>query len=364
MEYPIRVKRALLCLVVCFLPRPALASAQDGAETEKALRVVPLLTSSPLLGLGAGAAVSYLYETGDDNSSKSQLEIGGQYSNTESYVLFANNKAFFRDNGIRSNTLGSFASINNEFTSDGEEVSYNINTPIISQLLMFRVAEGSYVGGLVSYKSFKYRSNNSAGADFLLSNGIVEERTGGIGVAYSYDTRSNKYYPSDATLINVGLNANPTGLGAVRSYYQTIINMRYYSRGVDEGDVWAWQLYGQFSSKNTADNGLPTLSGKSLLRGFPAGQYKALYMTGAQSEYRYQITDTKYRLTSFFGVANLAGGSLGVDGRSRSDDGWYAAGGVGVRYAIQQQTGVDLRLDLVLTSKGDRALYLKLNQAF
>jgi len=316
------------------------------------------------LGLGAGAAASYLYDTGDDDSSKSQLEMGGQYSSTKSYVIFANNKAFFKDNSIRSNTLSSFSSINNEFTSDGEEVSYNVNTPIISEVLMFRVASNSYVGGLLSYKSFKYRANNSAGEDFLFDNGIVEEQTGGVGVAYSYDTRRNNYYPSDATFINLALNANPSSLGAVNSYYQTIINARYYASGFRDGDVWAWQLYGQYSSGKTADNGLPTLSGKSLLRGFPAGQYKARYMTGGQSEYRYQITDTKFRLTSFFGVANLAGGSFGVDGNSRDDDGWYAAGGIGARYAIQQQTGVDLRLDLVLTSKGDAAIYVKLNQAF
>ncbi len=352
------MKQSLLYLIVCSLSLPLVASAQDSTKTEKALRIVPLLTSSPLLGLGAGAAASYLYDTGDDNSSKSQLEIGGQYSNTKSYVIFANNKAFFNDNSIRSNTLSSFSSINNEFTSDGEAVSYNVNTPIISQLLMFKIADRSYLGGLLSYKSFRYQPNNAAGEDFLFNNCIVEERTGGIGIAYSYDTRKNNYYPSGATLINLGVNANPSWLGAVQSYYQTIINVRYYARGFHEGDVWAWQFYGQYSSKKTADNGLPTLSGKSLLRGFPAGQYKALYMTGTQSEYRYQITNTKFRLTSFFGVANLAGGSFGVDDNSRSDDGWYSAGGLGVRYAIQQQTGVDLRLDVVLTSKGDRALYV------
>ena len=199
------MKQSLLYLIVCSLSLPLVASAQDSTKTEKALRIVPLLTSSPLLGLGAGAAASYLYDTGDDNSSKSQLEIGGQYSNTKSYVIFANNKAFFNDNSIRSNTLSSFSSINNEFTSDGEEVSYNVNTLIISELLMFTVADHSYLGGLLSYKSFKYQPNNSAGEDFLFDNGIVEERTGGIGIAYSYDTRKNNYYPSGATLINLGV---------------------------------------------------------------------------------------------------------------------------------------------------------------
>jgi hypothetical protein len=87
-------------------------------------------------------------------------------------------------------------------------------------------------------------------------------------------------------------------------------------------------------------------------------------MTGGQTEYRYQIPNSKFRIISFFGVANLSGGSYGNEGNSRDDDGWYQAGGLGLRYAIQQKTGVDLRLDFVLTSKQDKGIYLKLNQAF
>ena len=60
----------------------------------------------------------------------------------------------------------------------------------------------------------------------------------------------------------------------------------------------------------------------------------------------------------------LTGGSYGVDDKSRDNDGWYTAGGIGGRYTIQPKTGVDLRLDLVRTGEGGYALYLMLNQAF
>ena len=117
-------------------------------------------------------------------------------------------------------------------------------------------------------------------------------------------------------------------------------------------------------STKTPDSGLPTLSGKSLLRGFPAGQFKAMYMTGAQTEYRYTIGESRFRLTGFFGIANLEGGSYGLNGNSREDNGWYSAEGLGIRYALQHKTGVDLRLDLVRTSENEYSLYLMLNQAF
>ncbi len=69
-------------------------------------------------------------------------------------------------------------------------------------------------------------------------------------------------------------------------------------------------------------------------------------------------------MNTFGGVAQLAGGSFGQGDRERDDDGTYWAVGVGGRYAIQSETGVDLRLDLVTTSENEQSVYLALNQAF
>lgn len=360
-----RLPAALLAALCCAIPLAALSDSEESEpKQERALRIVPLITSSPLLGTGVGAAVSYLYVIGDSGSSKSQLSAGGQYSNTESYNVFANNTAWFRGNSVVSNTLTSLSSINNEFVSDDEDVAYNARTVLISELVMFEIRQSLFLGGGISFKDIRYDPNNAAGEDFIFENGISNEKTGGLSVAASFDTRTNKYYPSGATWVSLSLNAYPSWLGAEHDYYSTILNARYYAKGFKTADVWAWQLYGQYASDKAPDTGLPTLSGRSLLRGFPAGQFKARYLTGAQSEYRYQLPETKFRFIAFVGVANLAGGSFGLDGQSRDDDGWYSAAGLGVRYAIQQKTGVDLRLDVVTTSEDEQSIYVMLNQAF
>ena len=359
------MKRIPLLLLVVVLSVPFAGMAQDSTRTEKALSVVPLITSTPLLGFGLGLSTSYLYYVGDENSSKSQLQVGGQYSNTQSLSLFAKNNAWFRGNDILLSTNINYSDINNEFTSDGEEVKYAIGTFLVRELLMFRLSDGPYyLGGEVMYRDLSYRPNNTAGEAFLYDNGILDERSGGFGVTFSFDNRANKYYPSDALWINSKINAFPEILGALDNYFTLVVDGRYYAKGFSKFDVWAWHLYGQYSSANTPDAGLPSLSGKTLLRGFPAGQFKARYLTGGQSEYRYTIGDSRFRLIGFFGIANLSGGSLGVDGRSRTDDGWYWAGGLGARYTLQPKTGIDLRLDIVTTNENVQSLYLKLNQSF
>jgi len=343
------------------------AAEEEATETEpeeKALRFVPLLTSTPLTGTGVGLATSYLYRL-DEDSSKSQLQVGGQYSNTSSVTLFIRNNAFFRNNDIISNTAILPAKTNSEFDGeDGEEIKYQIRSFLAAQKLLFRMRNHFYTGGRVFYKKTKYSPNNAAGEDFLISNGVVDQENGGFGGALSWDSRENRYFPRESYWVDVDADAAPSFLGADDSYYRLTINARYYGPGLRKPDVWAHQFFGQYASEKTPDGDLPTLSGKSILRGFPAGQFRARYMTGGQTEYRYVLDGTPFKFTAFGGVAWLSGGSYGNAGQERDDDGTYWAGGVGLRYAIQRRTGVDLRLDLVTTSENEESVYLTLNQAF
>ena len=339
------------------------ARSVEGPD-EASLRIVPLVTSTPLTGTGVGVSASYLYSL-DDTASKSQLQVGGQYSNTESVTLFIRNNAFFKNNNIISNTAILPAKINSEFDGEnGEDVEYEIKSILVTQKLLFRVRDDFYAGGRVFYKKAEYSPNNAAGGDFLISNGIVDQNNGGVGVAVSWDSRENKYFPRTSHWVDIDADSSPSLLGAEDSYERLTINARYYGPGLRDSDVWAHQFFGQYASEKTPDGDLPTLSGKSVLRGFPAGQFRARYLNGGQTEYRYVIDGTPYKLTAFAGVATLHGGSYGDSGQERDDDGIYWAGGIGLRYAIQRRTGVDLRLDLVTTSENAESVYLTLNQAF
>jgi len=345
-------------------PAQAAEEATDSKPAEKALRIVPLLTSTPLTGTGVGLASSYLYRL-DDSSSKSQLQVGGQYSNTHSVTLFIRNNAFFRNNDIISNTAILPAKINSEFDNeDGDEVRYQIRSFLVGQKLLYRLHENFYAGGRVFYKKTEYSSKNAAGEDFIESNGIVDQNNAGFGGSMSWDSRENRYFPRRSYWADIDADAAPSFLGADDSYYRLTINARYYGAGLREADVWAHQFFGQYASEKTPDGDLPTLSGKSILRGFPAGQFRARFMNGGQTEYRYVLKNSPFKFTAFAGIAWLEGGSYGNAGQERDDDGIYWAGGVGLRYAIQRRTGVDLRLDLVTTNENEQSIYLTLNQAF
>ena len=257
------MKSKIALLLFSFLFYSKLLVAEDSS-----IKVVPLITSTPLMGLGVGGAVSFLYSTNKNIDSKSQLRLGGQYSNTKSWSLFAINNAFFKNNKYMSQTKFTYSSINNDFSSKEEsgDVKYNTETTLFDELLYIKISGPYYWGFDIGYKGLYYKANNELGKDFLLDNGYQHENSGTVGIAAAYDSRENKYYPRNSSYLQIIVNTFPSFLGAPNDYWMGVIDLRKYSNGFRKYDVWANQIYGKYASNKSTDSGLPTLSGKSILR--------------------------------------------------------------------------------------------------
>lgn len=336
-------------------------------------KIVPLISSNPTSGTGVGGAITYLYSL-DPDSSPSQLLTGAQYTNTKSWSAFAKNDIYLYSDKLRSTSVISVIHNKSQFDipadipiispplSDDENIQYDIDILFLAQMLMYKMQENIYAGGHIFYVSQTFSNANDTGKEFLIHNGAEDAKRATLGLDLSYDTRNKKekYFPRDAEWIMLQVNYSPTFLGADENYASAIFNARFYRPGIYNDDVWASQFYGFYSTENTPDGALAALGSRKVLRGFPIGKYKARYMTAAQTEYRYQIPDTKFRAVAFVGMAELQGGSLG----GREDDGFYYSGGVGLRYAIQQKAGVDLHLDLTENNDGEFSVYVGVNQAF
>ena len=350
---------------------------------EGSFKIVPLVSSNPTSGTGAGGSISYLYQL-DPNSSPSQLLSGAQYTNTKSYSAFAKNDAYLYSDHLRSTTVLSYVHNKSQFDIDtgigfdigatdlypdtDEGVKYNVDILFIAELLMYEFEEHFFAGGHIFYVNMSFSDANDLGKAFLIKSGASDANRATVGLDFSYDTRNKKekYFPRDAEWVMLQANHSPTFLGADESYSAAIINARIYRPGFNEEDVWASQFYGMYTSENAPDGALAALGSRKVLRGFPIGKYKARFMSAAQTEYRYQIADTKYRAVVFAGGAQLAGGSKGDGtGNNRDDNnGFYYSGGAGLRYAIQKKAGVDMHLDVAANNDGEISIYVGINQAF
>ena len=367
------MKKIVLALFACTLLGASDIKSEESAGVS--FRGMPTLSSNPTSGTGVGLMGMMIYKA-DQDSSPSQTILTGQYTKTKSYNLFAINKMFFGSDDFQSNTVVGTIFNNSQFdinipvTPVGPiegNAQFDVRINIVAQQLLYQVVENFYAGGQLFYINQTFNALNDLGRVFLVTKGVEDSNRVGFGATLSYDTRSKKeiFYPRDAEWVNFVANDFPESLGTDEHYYNLVLNARKYMHGFKEDDVLALQAFGQYSSTDTPDGALAALGSRSILRGFSIGQYKARHMVAVQGEYRYQITNTDFRLAAFGGYANLSGGSKGTKiGDREEDNGHYYSGGVGVRYTIQEKQDIDYRVDFAATNTNDYAIYANINQAF
>jgi len=349
------------------------------AQKDVIYKLVPTLSSNPTSGTGAGIVGMGIYKA-DSQSSPSQLLLSAQYTNTDSYNTFLMNKMYFKRDLWQSNSfLGKiFNNSQHPFPADlpvlppaidaDDGIQYNVEIYVAIQQFLYAFDKNFYSGGQLIYIDQSFSPLNQAGSIFLQAKGIEDSARGGYGLTFIYDSRSQseKFYATDASWVELNLNQFPEFLGIDNQYYNISLNARKYVHGYKNTDVFAMQLYGQYSSENTPDGALAALGARNIIRGFPIGQYKARFMLATQGEYRYRLDNTPFRLTAFAGYAKLSGGSRG-DGAGNNrdqDNGNYYSGGLGLHYILDSKQQLDYRLNISYTSDGETSIYANINQAF
>jgi len=341
-------------------------------------KVVPIVSSNPTAGTGAGILGTYMYHF-DKSSSPSQAIASLQYTNTDSYNIFLVNKLFFNQDKWQSNTLYAHIFNNSEFSVDLSDnpisiipdvinPNFEVTIDAILEQLLYMFRDDIYFGGQVFYLDQRIDARNEEGEFFMRSNGIESLKRGGYGLTFSYDTRTKdeKFYPRDSYWINLSFNNFPKFMGSNTEFYNFMLNARKYIPFGKKDDVLALQFYGQYSSEDTPDGALPAMGAKNIIRGFPIGKYKARFLNSAQVEYRWRLKDTSFRFVPFFGYANLSGGSKGTgENQNRdSNNGDYYSQGLGFHYILSKDYQLDYRLDVVYSSDDEVSVYATINQAF
>ena len=102
---------------------------------------------------------------------------------------------------------------------------------------------------------------------------------------------------------------------------------------------------------------LPELGGDKLLRGYFQGRYRDRALIAFQAEYRWPLF-WRVGAAGFVGVGQVADGLSGF----RLDRFW-PAGGVGIRFLLAEQEGLNVRADFAF-GDGSSGFYLAFGEAF
>jgi len=252
----------------------------------------------------------------------------------------------------------SFWGIGND-TGDEMEESYTTRALNVEAGALREIRKGWYAGLVARYARRKLSDLEPGG---LLDRGAVPGTGGdqimGLGMAVSRDTRDRSTNPGSGGFHQLRLIRFASALGSDFDYTQLSLDLRGYLPLASNGVV-ALRAVGESLTGTAPFDVFPQLGGAELLRGYYGGRFRDTSLVALQAELRHPLA---WR----FGVVGF--GALGQVAPSAGDlrlDGMKATVGAGLRFAINQGEGLNIRADCGWgLETGTRAFYLSLGEVF
>lgn len=186
-------------------------------------------------------------------------------------------------------------------------------------------------------------------------------KSSGLGVSLQYDTRPSQTTPTSGRYLVLDYLRNEEFLGSDFVYDYLLIDARTYLPVRHGRDVVALNLYAEFNGPDVPIQTMSMLSNattQELMRGVYLGRFRDRHEVVAQMDYR-------GRLKGRFGyvVFGSAGNVFGSGGNELFEDLKFTYG-AGLRFNLNPQDPLNLRVDYTLTSFGESGLSIGAAEAF
>jgi Omp85 superfamily domain len=328
---------------------------------------VPIPRVDPALGTGLIGAGAYIFKLDpqDNESPPSIVGAAGMWMDKGSWGGGLGTKLYFREDRFRLMAGVVYADLRYDLVTTSTTTDAELRLPLSQEgyggitHAQFRVAANTYLGARVQIGKLgtDLRPDNPADLPESIADDLDEVlQVNSLAATFAYDSRDNNYYPRHGIAFDAGVDAYFRGLGSEVSFNRYELNYRHY-RAVREHDVLALQAY-----LCAVDNDPPfflqcQVGPNSLLRGYSFGEHRGDAMGALQAEYRWQF-HPRWITAAYAGVAQVAP----AFGDFAADENLYA-GGIGLRYVIEPENGVTLRIDYAVGNDDD-AFYVSVGEAF
>ena len=211
--------------------------------------------------------------------------------------------------------------------------------------------------------NYEFRNMSVAdkrGNPFLEDTALVGREgglTSGLGLAVSWDTRDNNFFPSSGGFYEIYATHFTDFWGSDFNYTKNVIDLRHYFN-LTLDHVLALQAYLLRETDTPSFYDMGLLGGSKLMRGYITGRYRDRIYYTVQSEYRMPQLVWRFGLILFAGVGDVAH-SLGELEIATIKPTY----GLGIRFRIDELQKVEVRMDIGF-GKGTNGIYFDINQAF
>jgi hypothetical protein len=330
---------------------------------------VPIVISDPAVGYGAGMALAFFHDSGDEPPPSDDVNARmslppsvsvavAAYTENDSWIVGGGHIASWKNDSIRYTGLAGYADMNLKFfgvdsgsNPTDQGFAFNVQGVFLLQELLFRVKESDFfLGGRYSYLG--------SDIDFNLLGPIpgapvtsLDSSTGGLGLLLRYDSRDNIVSPDSGVYAKFEPMFYNEAFGGDFNYTKTKLSAISY--WPISNVVLGLRLEGDFTSGDVPFYDAPFID----MRGIPALRYQGQDVVVAEVEARWDVTP-RWSLVGFVGNG-WTGDDLGDLGNNDN----VTAGGVGFRYLMARRLGLRVGLD-VARGPEDTVVYMGIGSSW
>lgn len=358
----IPIKRLLVCLFIILAIRPTGILPADttvqqnkkkekiyleGKSKENRFIATPFLFYKTETNLGAGAAASYIFQLGSSRSTNpSSITPFSIYTMKNQFRLLVGSNVYFQENRYHLVSEWRYEKFPSKFFGIGNSnqeqqgEDYTPENLSISVTFSRQIRKGVELG--LTYHLFDWKLWDVSARGQLASPHVIGRDGGtvsGLGLVASLDSRDHIFYPTRGTFIEILAQAYTPLLGSTHTFQSLRLNIRRYFKLFNH-HVLALQSLIQTQWGEVPFCQLAQMGGEFFLRGYYEGRFRDKNLLLLQGEYRLPLF---WRLgaVGFVGLGQVAN-HLDQFGLQRMNVAW----GVGLRYLLDKQRKIRLRIDL------------------
>ncbi len=337
----------------------------DSAHPRKRLIVVlPIIAYKPETRWLFGASITQIFRLANDSITRpSYIRLNISYSQNRQFSTLPMFDVFTKNN--KWNIRGSYNYTNfGEFyygigykTPQTNEEFYTFDMHDANVKVAYRFLPNLYAGIQYNFEQM-YNVVQQPGGLLEQSkiNGYDGYRASGLGLTLYYDSRDHVYFPHRGSLVEISNVFHERYLGSEYKFVNIMLDARTYIH-LWKDNVLALQGTMNFNEGQIPFRMMGVMGSYTIMRGYYNGRYRDNHSMAFQAELRKTIWGP-VGIVAFGGGGTVSGTELGLFNHIQPN---Y---GVGLRLKAVPKERVNARIDLGMGSKGTRAVYITLNEAF
>jgi hypothetical protein len=316
------------------------------------------------LAFGAGGIISFKL-TDKFNSKPSSITASGYYSINNQYDITIQPEVYFAGDKYKLWSKFNYGRIFDFFYGVGNRTKEIENDRYLQEniLFQFKIQPKLFDERFNLGFNYEFRRMNVAdkkGNPFLemgTFTGSDGGTTSGLGMAISWDSRDNIFYPNTGGYYEFNGSNFWNFLGSDFDYSKYVFDFRRYF-SISHNQIVAIQTYFMIVTGTPPFYDLAMLGGDKVMRGYLYGRYRDKAYYAVQAEYRIPNILWRFGLVLFGGAGDVAPKLREIEIATIKPT--Y---GFGIRFRFDELQKLDLRADMGF-GRGTSGIYFSVNQAF